>query len=81
MARPSTYSLELRKRAVCMVAEVCPDYDTEWSAMKAVAARLGIGTTGTLRKWVRQDQIDSGRGPGVTERGVGGIEAAEEGER
>ncbi|MBT2369934.1 hypothetical protein J7E88_32855 [Streptomyces sp. ISL-10] len=43
-----------------MVAEVRPEYDTEWAAMKAVAAKLGIGTTETLRKWVRQDQIDNG---------------------
>jgi transposase len=49
-----------------MVAEVRPEYDTEWSAMKAVAAKLGIGTTETLRKWVRQEQIDTGARPGVT---------------
>jgi transposase len=66
MARPSPYPLELRKRAVRMVAEVRSEYDTEWSAMKAVAAKLGIGTTETLRKWVRQDQIDNGARPGVT---------------
>ncbi|MEV0743552.1 transposase [Streptomyces sp. NPDC050549] len=66
MARPSPYPLELRKRAVRMVAEVRPEYDTEWSAMKAVAAKLGIGTTETLRKWVRQDQIDAGARPGTT---------------
>jgi transposase len=46
--------------------EVRPDYDTEWAAMKAVAAKLGIGTTETLRKWVRQDQIDAGTRPGTT---------------
>jgi transposase len=64
MARPSQYPLELRRRAVRMVAEVRPDYDTEWAAMKAVAAKLGIGTTETLRKWVRQDQTTPG--PGTT---------------
>ena len=37
MARPSQYLLELRRRAVRMVAEVRPEYDTEWAAMKAVA--------------------------------------------
>jgi transposase-like protein len=41
-----------------MVAEVRPDYDTEWAAMKAVAQKLGIGTTETLRKW---SGSDSGR--------------------
>ncbi|MDX3515175.1 IS3 family transposase [Streptomyces caniscabiei] len=49
-----------------MVAEVRPDYDTEWAAMKAVAAKLAIGTTETLRKWVRQDAIDAGTRPGTT---------------
>lgn len=44
MARPFQYPLELRRRAVRMVAEVRPEYDTEWAAMKAVAAKLGIGT-------------------------------------
>jgi transposase len=66
MARPSPYPAELRKRAVRMVAEVRPDYDTEWAAMKAVATKLGIGTTETLRAWVRRDQIDSGTRPGTT---------------
>ncbi|MFE1521994.1 hypothetical protein ACFW9I_35210 [[Kitasatospora] papulosa] len=37
-----------------MVSAVRPGYDTEWSAMKAVASKLGIGTTETLRKRVRQ---------------------------
>ncbi|MFE9222887.1 transposase [Streptomyces lavendulae] len=66
------YPLELRRRAVRMVAEVRPDYDTEWAAMKAVAQKLGIGTTETLRKWVRRDQVDAGeRGDMLTtaERG------------
>ena len=34
--------------------------------MNAVASKLGIGTTETLRKWVRQDQIDAGTRPGTT---------------
>lgn len=44
MARPSSYSAKLRRRAVCMVARVRPDYETEWAGMKAVASKLGIGT-------------------------------------
>ncbi|GGM06125.1 hypothetical protein GCM10010129_57270 [Streptomyces fumigatiscleroticus] len=42
MARPSQCPLELRRRAVRMVAEVRPGYDTEWAAMKAVAVRLRV---------------------------------------
>jgi transposase len=66
MAAKSLYPAELRKRAVRMVAEVRPDYPTEWAAINAVAAKLGIGTAETLRKWVRQAQIDDGQRPGTT---------------
>ncbi len=66
MARPSSYPPELRKRAVRMVAEVRGDYPTESAAINAVMAKLGIGSRETLRKWVRQDQIDSGTLPGTT---------------
>ncbi|GAA2107150.1 transposase [Streptomyces synnematoformans] len=66
MARPSPYPAELRRRAVRMVAEVRPDYDTEWAAMKAVAAKLGIGAAETVRQWVRRDQVDAGQRPGTT---------------
>ena len=33
---------------------------------EAVAQKLGIGTTETLRKRVRQDQVDAGTRPGTT---------------
>ncbi|MEV6867796.1 IS3 family transposase [Streptosporangium subroseum] len=49
-----------------MVAEVRPDYPTEWAAINAVAAKLGIGTAETLRTWIRQAQIDEGVRPGTT---------------
>ncbi|MEV4018327.1 hypothetical protein AB0J35_48320, partial [Nonomuraea angiospora] len=54
MARPSPYPPELRERAVRMVAEIRPNHPTEWAAMKAVAAKLGIGTAETVRSWVRR---------------------------
>uniref|UniRef100_UPI000562EDF3 transposase n=1 Tax=Streptacidiphilus rugosus TaxID=405783 RepID=UPI000562EDF3 len=66
MARPSPYPAELRRRAVRMVAEVRPDYDTEWAAMKAVAAKLGVGSAETVRQWVRRDQVDADTRAGVT---------------
>jgi hypothetical protein len=28
-------------------------HETEWAAMRAVAELLGVGTTETVRKWVR----------------------------
>jgi transposase len=66
MARPSSYPVELRKRAVRMVAEVRGDYPNESAALRAVAQKLGIGSAETLRNWVKRDEIDSGRRPGTT---------------
>jgi transposase len=64
--RSSNYPAELRERAVRMVAEVRLDYESEWAAMQAVATKLGIGTTETLRKWVRRAEVDGGQRPGTT---------------
>ncbi|WNI20441.1 IS3 family transposase [Streptomyces sp. ITFR-16] len=66
MARPSSYPLELRKRAVRMVAEVRGDYPNESAALRAVAQKLGIGSAETLRNWVKRDETDSGQRPGTT---------------
>ena len=66
MSRPSAYPRELRERAVRMVAEVRPNYESEYAAITEVARKLGIGTAETLRKWVRQAQVDAGTRPGVT---------------
>ena len=66
MGRGNTYPPELRERAVRMVAEVRPEYPSDWPAIKAVAAKLGIGSAETLRKWVRQAEADGCTRPGVT---------------
>ncbi|MDE1675529.1 IS3 family transposase [Nocardia gipuzkoensis] len=60
------YPLELRERAVRMVMEVRDQYESEWAAIGAVAELLGVGTAETVRKWVRQGQVDAGARPGVT---------------
>ncbi|MFF8618621.1 IS3 family transposase [Streptomyces sp. NPDC015350] len=66
MARPSRYPLELRRRAVRMVAEVRDDYPNETAALQAVADKLDIGSRETLRNWVKQHDIDAGTRPGTT---------------
>src|SRR6478609_8368848 len=66
MARTSKYPQELRERAIRMVAEVQPNYGSEYEAIRAVASKLGIGTPESLRKWIRQSQVDGGQRPGVT---------------
>jgi len=57
---------KLRERAVRMVAEVRPQYPSQWAAITAVAGMLGIGTPETLRTWIRRSEVDSGQRPGVT---------------
>jgi transposase len=49
-----------------MVAEVKADYPSEWAAIGAVAQKLGIGSAETLRKWIRQVEVDGGIRAGVT---------------
>jgi len=62
---PSKYTPEIRAKAVRLVREHRDEYDTEWAAMKAISARLGMNVE-TLRKWVRQDEVDSGQAPGLS---------------
>ena len=64
--RSSNYPPELRERAVRMVAEVRPEYPSDWPAICAVAQKLSIGTAETLRKWVRQAEVDAGARPGIS---------------
>jgi transposase-like protein len=58
--RHEQYPPELRERAVRLVAECRPDHASEWEAMRSVAQKLGIGTTETVRKWVRRAEVDAG---------------------
>jgi transposase len=65
MARPSRYSPEVRERAVRMVFDHQVEHDSQWSAMRSIAEKIGC-TTETLRHWVRQAERDQGRRPGLT---------------
>jgi transposase len=66
MARPSSYPRELRERAVRMVQESKADYGSEFEAIRSIAAKLGIGSSETLRKWVRRAQVDAGERAGMS---------------
>ena len=63
---PKQYPRELRERAVRLVAEHRGDYESEYAAIRSIAARLGIATPETLRQWVRQAEVDSGQRSGAT---------------
>ena len=59
------YAENTKARAVRLVREHRDDYESQWAAMKAVSGRLGMNPE-TLRKWVRQAEIDAGEAPGVS---------------
>ena len=75
MARPSKYPTELRERAVRMAMESRQDYPHEAAAIRAVAAKLGITSTESLRKWIRQAEIDGGVRPGKTSEEIAEIKS------
>ena len=64
--RNQHYPPELRERAVRMVFEVTPNHDSQWAAINTVAQKLGVGTAETVRKWVRQAEVDAGQRAGTT---------------
>jgi transposase len=65
MARPSRHPAEVRERAVRLVVEHRDQYPSEWAAICSIAEKFGVSSE-TLRKWVRQAQIDQGQRPGTT---------------
>ena len=50
---------EVRERAVRMVLEHERDYDSQCSAIVSIASKIACSAE-TLRKWVRQTEIDTG---------------------
>jgi transposase len=65
MARRGRYPAEVRERAVRMVFEHEREYESQWVAITSIAGKLGM-TNETLRKWVRQAEVDGGARPGVS---------------
>ena len=62
---PLKYDQDTKAKAVRLVREHAGDYPTEYAAITAVSRRLGMSAE-TLRKWIRQAQVDEGKAPGVT---------------
>jgi transposase len=62
---PKKYDAETRARAVRLVCDHVGDYASEYEAIRTVAGRLGMNPE-TLRKWIRQAEVDQGQGEGTT---------------
>jgi len=65
MRKTTTYSPEVRERAVRMVLEHLNDYPSEWAAIEAIASKIGCAAQ-TLHGWIRRHQTDAGQHPGPT---------------
>ena len=62
---PRQYDSNLKAKAIRLVREHQGDYPTEYAAITAVAGRLGM-TPETLRKWIRQAEVNEGKAPGAS---------------
>jgi transposase-like protein len=59
------YSPEVRERAVRMVFEHQHEHDSQWATIESISAKIGC-TAETLRRWVRQAEVDQGKRGGVS---------------
>lgn len=62
---PKRIPEESKQRAIRLVLDHLDEYPNLTAACGAVSARLGFGTE-SLRRWVRQAQVDAGDRQGVT---------------
>jgi len=61
---------ETKAKAIRLVRDHVGDYPSEWAAISTVAGRLGMSAE-TLRKWIRQQEIDPRRRRGCLARRSG----------
>jgi transposase len=59
------YDASTKVKAIRLVREHAGDYPTQWAAIRAVSGRLGMSAE-TLRKWIRQAEVNEGEAPGVS---------------
>src|SRR4051812_48686235 len=62
---PKKIDEQLKSRAVRLVTDHRQEYPSLTAACEAVARQVGVGSE-SVRRWVRQDEVDRGQRPGVT---------------
>lgn len=65
MARSSRHPREVRERAVALVFEQVSEHASQWETICSVAAKVNVSAE-TLRRWVRQAEVDAGTRPGAS---------------
>jgi transposase len=55
----------VRERAVALVLDTQSDYGSQWEAIVSVAEKVGASAE-SLRRWVRQAEVDAGARAGTT---------------
>ncbi|MGN6330047.1 MAG: transposase, partial [Motilibacteraceae bacterium] len=71
---PKKIDSELRARAVRLVSDHQGEYPSVTAAAEAVAKQLGLGRE-TVRRWVVQAEVDSGRREGASSQELAEIKA------
>lgn len=75
-SRSRRYSAQEKAQAVRLVRQLRKDLGSEYGTIQRVASELGYGTE-TVRKWVRQADVDDGVKPGRSTEDQAKIKALE----
>jgi transposase len=64
--RPNRYPQELREQALELYFSALAECGIKKQAAEQVCGLLGIGSAETVLAWVKQQEVDAGKRPGMT---------------